>query len=278
MTLPTFLGIGVPKAGSTWLYALLEGHPQVFMPTKIKDVRYFDVHYDMGLNWYQQFFPDADEAGNYKAIGEYTAAYLYSEDCPQRMAQDLNDPKLLLMLRNPVDRTFSQYNHAARYRNYQGSFEDFLVDRPKITEGSFYSRYIKRYQAYFGPEQLLILLFDRVFKNVEGTRSTVAEFLGIDPNLFAEDAGKRVVNKSFLPRYRGFYALIAKGAHVIQQRRIYWPVHMAKKLGIKQMLSVEGGKSEPMKPATRQQLQAKFSEEISALETILDTDLSSWRS
>ncbi len=247
------------------------------MPTIIKDVRYFDLHYDSGPDWYQQFFPPDDEAANYKAIGEFTAAYLFCEECPKRIYEDLNNPKLLLMLRNPVDRTFSQYNHAARYRNYQGSFEQFLIDRPGVTQGSHYSKFIKRYQAYFGPDQMLILLFDRVFKDVDQTRKTVADFLEIDPDAFPENAGKEVVNKSFLPRYRSLYALIAKGAHKIQDQRIYWPVYMAKKMGVKQFLSVEGGKSEPMNSETRKALQAQFDEEVSALETLLQTDLSSWR-
>jgi hypothetical protein len=65
MTLPNFLGIGVAKAGTTWLTALLATHPDVYLPTKLKDIRYFNNYYDKGSDWYQSFFPSAGDAKKY---------------------------------------------------------------------------------------------------------------------------------------------------------------------------------------------------------------------
>ena len=56
MTLPTFLGIGVPRGGTTWLHTTLISHPDVYMPTRRKEVRFFDRYYERGLGWYETFF------------------------------------------------------------------------------------------------------------------------------------------------------------------------------------------------------------------------------
>ena len=70
MTLPTFLGIGVPRGGTTWLHTWLDSHPQVCMSTRRKEVRFFDRHYERGLGWYESFFCPPEERDRYSAVGE----------------------------------------------------------------------------------------------------------------------------------------------------------------------------------------------------------------
>jgi len=252
LTLPTFLGIGVAKAGTTWLTELLSTHPEVYLPTKVKDIRYFDHFYDKGIAWYEKFFPSDAKAVNYRAIGEFTAHYLFCDECPQRMAKDLDRPKLLPMLRNPAERTWSNYKHTARLRNYQHSFDRYLEDHREGIGHSLYSKHIKRYQEYFGPDQLLILLYDRVFNDVSGTRKKVAQHLGIDPTAFPEDAGMLVVNKGYIPRYRTIYSLVARSAWFARNHQLHWPVYIGKKMGIKQMISVKGEQPERMSDESRE--------------------------
>ena len=81
MTLPTFLGIGVPRAGTTWLHQLLSAHPDVFLPSRRKEVRFFDRHHEEGQGWYEGFFCPPDEADRYSAIGEISPQYLYCDAC-----------------------------------------------------------------------------------------------------------------------------------------------------------------------------------------------------
>lgn len=278
MTLPTFLGIGVPKGGTTWLRELLITHPDVYIPQKTKGIRYFDHYFDLGPEWYQEFFPTDTAASKYKAIGEISAHYLYYDECPQRISDQLDRPKLFLNLRNPVDRTWSHYKHIARLNNYQKSFDLFLEDYPGALRFSHYAAHIKRYKAIFDPDQLSILMFDRIFKDIEKTRREIANFLGIDPGAFPESSGKNVVNKGFTPRYRNVYAMVARAQWLTRSNQVHWPGHLAKKMGIKRLISMSGEKSEPMSDETRQWLLAYFDQEISELETVLQTDLSHWRS
>jgi hypothetical protein len=98
MALPTFLGIGVPRAGTTWLHGLLDSHPDVYVPSRRKEVSFFDLHYGRGVEWYKRFFPADSETARYQAIGEITPFYFYGRDCPERISR-MSVSKLLLMLR-----------------------------------------------------------------------------------------------------------------------------------------------------------------------------------
>ena len=131
MTLPTFVGIGVPRAGTTWLHTLLDGHPQVYLPTRRKEVRFFDRHFEHGLDWYEGFFCTPGEAARYQAIGEISPQYLYERGCADRIFEVLPSAKLLVMLRHPVDRAYSQYGFILQRRNFRGSFEEFIRTRPR---------------------------------------------------------------------------------------------------------------------------------------------------
>lgn len=277
MTLPTFLGIGVPKGGTSWLQDLLASHPEVYIPTNTKGLRYFNVHFDRGPQWYSSFFPSDAADTPFKEFGEITAHYLYCEECPQRIESELDRPKLILMLRNPVDRTWSHYKHTARLKNYQGSFTSFLEEHPAAIRYSHYTQHIKRYLGYFDQDQILTLLFDQVFADIESARSQIAEFLAIDPQTFPENAGRKVVNRGFIPRYRTLYALVAKTNWLARDNHLHWPGHLAKKIGLKRLISVPGEQPQKMSDANRQELQAYFEPEIGVLERILQTDLSAWR-
>jgi hypothetical protein len=125
---------------------------------------------------------------------------------------------------------------------------------------------------------MLILLSDQVFKDFVSARNEIAQFLELDEGKFPADAGSRVVNKGFIPRYRSVYSIVARTAEVARNYNIHWPRSLALKLGVKRMISVEGNYQPiEMRPKTRQYLLDVFDQEISELETLLQTDLSRWR-
>ena len=160
MTLPTFLGIGVPRAGTTWLHQLLSAHPDVFLPSRRKEVRFFDRHHEEGQGWYEGFFCPPDEADRYSAIGEISPQYLYCDACPERISALLPQAKLLVMLRHPVDRAYSQFGFVIQRRDFRGSFEEFVATRPRALEMGFYSRYLERYLDHFDRQRILPILFE----------------------------------------------------------------------------------------------------------------------
>ena len=70
---PAFLGIGVQRAATTWVYECLRAHPEVFLPD-LKEVHYFDENYELGANWYASHFP---ESVRERTLGEITPSYLH---------------------------------------------------------------------------------------------------------------------------------------------------------------------------------------------------------
>ena len=85
MSLPDFLVIGAQRAGTSLLHQILLGHPEVYVPRERKEVHYFDRYFERGVAWYEGYFPAADAARSYRAIGEITPDYLATEEAPARI-------------------------------------------------------------------------------------------------------------------------------------------------------------------------------------------------
>ena len=115
--LPDFLIIGYHKCGTTSLYNYLIQHPNIAQAGR-KEIQYFSMSYWRGINWYKSYFPTiftkkkVEKKTNTKFItGEASAQYIYHPYSLERIKKTLPDVKLILLLRNPIDRAFSHYKH-----------------------------------------------------------------------------------------------------------------------------------------------------------------------
>ena len=160
---------------------MLASHPDVSMPGRRKEIRFFDRNHDRGTGWYASFFSSDADASSFAAIGEISPQYFYCDECPERIAELLPDARLLLMLRHPVDRAYSHYGFVVQRRNFRGSFERFLDDRPSMLEKGFYGRYLKRYLRFFDRSRVLALVFERAVRDERSTQESLAAFLGLKP-------------------------------------------------------------------------------------------------
>jgi len=271
------LGIGVPRAGTTWLYELLMSHPEVYVPSQRKEVHFFDRHYERGLQWYESFFPAEAQSHQYRAIGEITPSYLYCERCSERIADISSVNKLILILRNPVDRAYSYYWLRVRTDNYSGTFEDFLSSHPGVIRGGHYGQNLRHYLRYFREDQFLTLVYEHAFADLADTRNKVAHFLGVSPKLFPEVAGETRINRSYMPKLRFAYALATNIAEYLRERDLYWAISVAKRMGVRQAFGEDRRSIPPMKEKTRRNLESLYREEIIELESLMRIDLDSWK-
>ena len=129
---PNFLIIGAMKAGSTTLHHYINNHPNVIHPS-IKEVHYFDYYFGSNF-WYRSNFPKKNEMiknGVSCLTCDSTPQYLFHPLAPKRIFNLLPKIKILCVLRNPIDRAYSHYNHNVRNGNETLSFEDAIFKRDK---------------------------------------------------------------------------------------------------------------------------------------------------
>ncbi len=209
---PDFIIIGSQKCGTSSLYQYLVQHPWI-LPARKKEVHYFDdVNYHQGSNWYRAHFSLAAYETYLKLrnrhdilTGEASPYYLAYPRAPERIARVMETVKLIVMLRNPVDRAFSHYYHQVRKGREGLSFEEAIEaeeerlrgEREKILRnGNYYSYnfwaysyltrgiYIEQIEAwmkYFTKEQFLILKSEDFFSNPEKEFNRTLRFLEL-PN------------------------------------------------------------------------------------------------
>ena len=198
--LPDFLGLGVQKGGTTTLHRLLERHPSVFLPP-LKEVHYFSLHFGEGEAWYRNQFASAELE---QRCGEITPYYLFHPEVPQRMHALLPKARLIVLLRDPVERALSQYFHSRRLGFESLPLEQALVAESERLKGcqdilraadgrhrshqehsylsrSCYERQIPAWQALYRPEQLLFLRSEELFEQPAQAWEKILCFLDLTP-------------------------------------------------------------------------------------------------
>jgi hypothetical protein len=199
--LPDFLVIGAQKAGTTALYAYLRWHPGITGPSW-KEVSFFDRHWWRGEAWYRGQFPL--RAGE-RLVGEASPSYLFHPLAPGRARSLVPDAKLVALLRDPVDRAYSQYQHEVALGREPLSFEDALAaedDRlagevERLTEDprafsrawwdhtyaarGRYAEQLERWLAVFPREQLLVVPTEELGERPAEIYASILAFLGAEP-------------------------------------------------------------------------------------------------
>ena len=220
---PNFIIIGPPKCASTSLHFYLGQHPEIFT-TKIKETRFFSLHYDKGMDFYARYF---DEANKAKAIGEATPSYSFLPFVADRIQQHFPDIKLILCFRNPLDRTFSSWlmqqgmgkeklplreaieinkkqleyvtlEGAEGEKTWLNSTGNFSADETRLRtyiHGGMFAQILKSYYKRFSPEQIKIIFIDDLKTDFDGTMSNLFRFLNVDDTFIVPN--KEIVNFHF---------------------------------------------------------------------------------
>lgn len=205
--LPHFLVVGAQKAGTTWLLHMLRQHPEIFMPAS--EVHFFNKrdNFGRGLSWYERHFQGASAE---QARGEKTPNYLWTNvpdegtdlpDSHARIADCIPDAGIIAILRDPVERAVSAYNHHLRKGRFppQAPLEEVLFGRHRdlarrhgVLEMGLYRLQISAYLERFDRDQLLVLEFgEDVVRRPMAALERVCEFVGVDPDFGFDRVGER---------------------------------------------------------------------------------------
>ncbi|MDB9526430.1 sulfotransferase [Oscillatoria sp. CS-180] len=297
MVLPNFLIIGAQKAGTTALARHMSRHPQIFV-SEIKEPGFFDFegespkfagprdlelysHIITDFKAYQQLFSNvSDEV----AIGEATTWYLYSTKAPERIYHYLPNVKLIVILRDPVERAYSAFMHAIRDERETISDFELALQREeercannweylwRYTQMGFYSVQLERYFNLFGQDQIRIYLYEDLKNETSKLLSNICEFLEVDDSIVTTSIGRR--NVSGTPKNKLIHDFLSKPNLIKKSLR---PL-LSEKLRsqVKISLNNRNRVKEEMPQRARVSLRKLYREDILKLQDMLNRDLSNW--
>jgi hypothetical protein len=206
--LPSVLLIGTQKGGSTSLFNYLSQHPAVKPPLG-KEVHYFDLHSARGLGWYRGRFPYRRQVADGLTL-DASPYYMMHPLAPERAARLLPEVKLIAVLRNPIDRALSHYQHEVRGGREKLSFAEALERESERTAGEedrlaqdpgyysyahhrstsaargVYLPQLQRWMRHFPRSQLLVLQSEWLFRDPVAASEAVHRFLGLPSHRLAK--------------------------------------------------------------------------------------------
>jgi hypothetical protein len=188
---PDFVGIGVQKGGTSWWYELIADHPDVTARPDIHKERHVLSHFGTEpfgpaeIQRYHGWFPRRTGT----ITGEWTPDYLGYPWVPELLARSAPDTKLLVIVRDPVER----FRSGLSFRLSQGAFATEATAADAVRQG-FYARSLRRFLGWFPPEQLLVLQYERCALDPAGQLDATYEYLGLSAH--RPSALRRSVNAS----------------------------------------------------------------------------------
>ncbi len=288
--LPNFLCVGAQKAGTTTLHNILKQHPDIYLP-ELKEAHFFDCEdrYQKGLSWWIDTF--FDKYSNEKIMGAITPDYLYYDEVPQMIYNDLgNDIKIIIVLRDPVERAYSHYLMSRRRGIEDLSFREAIeTENERIKQSQynrnhfsyvsrgFYLEQVKRYVNLFGKDQILFLSFEKdIINDIDNTIFKIEKFLEIEQIKLNSKISSNVASE---PRYKIINKLIRQNNLLKQSIKFFIKSDLIKfkiKNFIENMNQRKILKKEPLNKQDRAKLIDLYQKEIIELSEITQLNFDHW--
>lgn len=219
---PNFFIVGAAKAGTTNLSYYLNLHPKVFV-SELNEPYFFckwDVSEDFKrksmITDEKKYLKLFEKAKNHFAIGEATPSYLHCPNAASKIKEKFPDSKIIISLRNPIERAQSSYlsnefmrkddlNFFEMIKLHQIELEQKKFNPYNILEPGFYSKHIKRFQKYFDSKNLKIIIFEDYIKDTKNHIFEILEFLELDSNIVFSEQFK---NSYRIPKNKIFKTIL----------------------------------------------------------------------
>jgi hypothetical protein len=288
-----FIVIGAAKSGTTWLWKVLKNHPQCFLPER-KEINFFNIelqhpvgnrqnsNFNKPLAWYQNHFSNADPCLKW---GEVSPMYLCSETAPDAIFNYNPDIRLIALLRNPVERVYSDYHHKMRMGTIRKNEFEAVIDRyPFIVERSMYGRLLKRYLDRFPRKNIKIILYDDLKIMPDQVVREIENFIGIDHH-DDNPVISEWVNVAIVPRFQSInYSLgmirkllvYLRLLDVIRRSTVFHKINAFFEAIKKRNISRKA--PDKINPESRELLRKRFAQDILLLEKETRMDLKMWLS
>jgi hypothetical protein len=296
MIMPNFLIIGAAKSGTTALYHYLKQHPQIYM-SPLKETEFFAFEGkpldfqgpgDMprksitNLEDYQaQFRGVSTEI----AIGEASPVYLYNSKAPQRIFHYIPDAKLIVILRDPIERAYSQF--LMFIRDGRESIRDFAKALQEeetrqdnnwawgwqYTKVGLYYVQLKRYFDLFDQNQIKVYLYEDLKNSEHNLLQNIFMFLDVDETFIPDISFKPNISK--IPKNEFIHALLTNPNSLVMTAKYLFPSRL-RQIITTNLKNKNLFKPPQLSPEIRKQLLPVFHEDILQLQELIQRDLSAW--
>jgi len=275
-----FVGIGVQKCATTWLYDILLDHPQVAL-SKLKELDFFSYHFGRGYQWYEEQFPQ-DRPGC--LVGEISPSYFIDANVPERLQAYAPEAKLVVLLRDPVERAVSNHRHEVRLGNFHGddiSFVAGLANNPLYLEQSRYGTHLLRWLRHIPASRMLVLFQEEIDREPQAVAQQVYRFLDVDDR-HVSNAVEGRSNESHVHRSRVLERARRAARDLVRLMGIDGVWRAAQKAGLQSLYRhlnrrPPEARIPPVAAATREGLRMLLAEEIRLVEEITGRSLPQWR-
>lgn len=297
MIMPNFLVIGTAKGGTTALCHYLEEHPQIYFSPQ-KEPRFFGLEgekidfqgpgdltrfrYVTDIETYQALFKNVT---NEIAIGEGSTWYLYLPKSAERIRHYIPHVKLIIMLRDPVERAYS--NFSGLRREGVEPLDDFTqvmaVEEERIRNNwsptwhykqkGFYYSQVKRYFDLFDRSQIKIYLYDDFKVNSQSVVQDIYRFLGVDDTWIPNTSQKH--NVSGIPRNKVLHQFLKQSNPLRGFLHSIFPLKMRQDLKTS-LINMNLQKHPKLSPEVRREFISEYREDILKLQDLIERDLAKW--
>lgn len=297
MKLPTFLGVGMEKCGTTSVYEYLNQHAQVFM-SPVKETNFLERDWsdvdratskrppEKSIDTLEKYASLFENAGDARAIGEVSPNYLFHyQQSSQRIQRYLPEVKMFAILRDPVERAFSDYLMHVRDVIDPDKLVSLDAQLERKAHSSFtlrkglYAEPVAHFYATFGRDRIRIFLYDRLVGDPVGFMGDLYDFIGVD--------------RDFVPdtRVRAQTAEVPKSQAINKLLRTQNPVRSVAAAALRtvlpestrqtlrsRLLRLNAADKSAVKlaPETRQRLIDFYAEDVRRLQDLIQQDLSGW--
>jgi Sulfotransferase domain len=266
---PDFLIIGAAKCATTWLQRNLQQLPAIFMPNP--ELHYFSREFHRGAGWYASQFTGATDD---QVMGEKSNSYLEDPVSPDRIRHALPQVRLVVQLRNPIERAHSDYCMLYRRGEVSADIARYLAPGrtplPRFLDGGMYYRHLSRYLDHFERERVAVVLYDDITAGPLDVVTTVCAHLGVEAPRDVPIGDQRVKNKAVAiipPHLRKRLAPLKGAVGPVRHTRWFrlaWSM-VARPLRYPQLT-----------PELRMRLRDHYADDVRNLASLLGRDLDPW--
>lgn len=292
---PNLFVAGAAKAGTTTWYEVLGKHPDVFMP-EIKEPRFLnpDVTYDYRVETEEAYLALYEDATDEARLGDASPWYLYSEEAPRRIRERVDDPRVVVVLRDPVERIYSL--HGQMLMTGAECIEDFrealeaeearrrgerlprrVEPREALyyREAALYAPHVRRFLDAFDEDELLFVRFEDFADDPEAVYREICEFADVDPTVDPEIPAS---NPHQEIRSTSFREFVRDPPQPVQKVTALFPIAWRDRLReVLKGLNREETERDPLDPDLRRELVEHCRPDVEEVEDLLGWDLEAWK-